>query len=43
MTLLVEYKCEQTIPKHITIKHTIFKHIRDMSNKHKQDIKISER
>ena len=42
MALLVEYKCEQTIPKHITIKYTI-KHIRDMSNKHKQDIKTNER
>jgi len=24
MALLVEYKCEQTNPKHVTIKHTIY-------------------
>ena len=43
MTLLVEYKCEQTIPKHITIKHKIYQAYKEISNVSMQDINTSER
>ena len=43
MALLVEYKCEQTIPKHITIRHKIYQAYKDKGNISMQDIKISER
>jgi len=37
MTLLVEYKCEQTIPRIYSIKHKYIKDIRDMNNMSMQD------
>ena len=40
---MVEYKCEQTNPKHITIKHKYIKQVMDMNNKCMQDIKTSEK
>ena len=43
MALLVEYKCEQTIPKDITIQHKIYQAYKDESNISMQDIKTSER
>ena len=43
MALLVEYKCEQTIPKHITIQHKIYQAHKDESNISMQDINTSER
>ena len=39
LALLVEYECEQTIPKHITIKHNVYQARIDMNNKCMQDIK----
>ena len=43
MALLVEYKCEQTIPKHISIRHTIYNAYEDKSKISMQDINTSER
>ena len=43
MALLVEYKCEQIIPKHITIKNTIYQVYKEISNVSMQDINTSER
>jgi len=43
MALLVEYKCEQTIPKYITIKHNENQAYKDESNMSMQDINTSER
>ena len=42
MALLVEYKCEPTIPKHITIWHKYIKQVMNMNNKNMQDINTSE-
>ena len=43
MALLVEYKCEQTIPKHITILARVYQASKDNGNVSMQDIKTSER
>ena len=43
MALLIEYKCEQSNPKHITIKHKIYQAYKDESNVSMQDINTSER
>ena len=43
MALLVEYKCEQTIPKHITIQHKMYQAYTDESNISMQDINTRER
>ena len=44
MALLVKYKCEQTIPKHITIKHKYkYQAYEDKDNKSMQDINKSKR
>ena len=43
MTLLVEYKCEQTIPSKYQLSTRNIKQVKYINNKHMQDIKISER
>ena len=43
MALLVEYKCEQTIPKHITIEYKIYQAYKDIGNVCMKDINTSER
>ena len=43
MVLLVEYKCEQTIPSIYQLSTRNIKQVKDINNKHMQDIKTSER
>ena len=43
MALLVEYKYEQTIPKHKTIEYKIYQAYKDKGNISMQDINTSER
>ena len=43
MALLVEYKCEQTVPKHIIIKHKRYQAYKNKGNVSMQDINTSER
>ena len=43
MTLLVEYKCEQTIPSIYQFKHKIYQAYKDKSNVSMQDINTRDR
>ena len=43
MALLVKYKCEQTIPSIYQLSTKSITHVKDINNKHMQDIKTSER
>ena len=43
MALLVEYKCEQTIPSVYQFKHKYIKQEMNMNSKSMQDINTSER
>jgi len=43
MALLVDYKCEQTIPSIYQFKHKYIKQVMNMNNKSKHDINTSER
>jgi len=42
MALLVEYKCEQTIPNIYQLSTRSIKQVKYINNKHTQDIKTSE-